>query len=131
MKIIINNARILSKDKLNRFLIDRNTYEYFNRFCNGIENIPIINLEKLKKVLNISQDIDSFYLKNWDDHSKTPYKYIIVQKLDETSAKNTKLSIYNLHIQLYLAITNTDENGQKHNLQFYYSIGNTNTNSLL
>jgi hypothetical protein len=52
---IINNARILGKDNLNRFLIDQNTYEWFMMKISGIENLEhlkyggISNLEYFKK----------------------------------------------------------------------------------
>lgn len=119
-RAIISNARILSKDKLNRFLIDRNTFEYFNRVCNGIENISLIEESRLNKI--IGNNGKTFFL----EKNNNPIKNIHVQKLDDTFAKNSKLTIYNVEIQSRIIIEKTD----KILAEFFYSIGNLNTNTL-
>jgi len=62
---IINNARILSKDKLNRFLVDLSVIDWFQRRMVGIEHIGKYNLNMLK------QQIDPF---NTVSYSKVPIK---------------------------------------------------------
>jgi len=49
-KGIITCARILSKDKLNRFLIDENTYLWFLENIKGIENMPLLTLSDISKL---------------------------------------------------------------------------------
>lgn len=51
---IINNARIMSKDKLNRLLIDEATYDWFLKEINGVENIKIfvaVNMQKNNRII--------------------------------------------------------------------------------
>lgn len=47
-KPIINNARILNKDSLNRFIIDKSVYQYFTNYFNGIGNLPRITIESIE-----------------------------------------------------------------------------------
>ncbi len=47
---IIRCARMLKKDKLNRFLIDKKTYLWFSRNIKGIENLPLIDLNIIKNI---------------------------------------------------------------------------------
>lgn len=47
---IINNVRIHSRDKLNRLLIDGNTNDWFMTNMNGIETIPLLNLNDCQKM---------------------------------------------------------------------------------
>jgi hypothetical protein len=131
-KAIINNARILSKDKLNRFIIDKNTFDYFNKYYNGIESISIINKEVVKQQLNIKKEkFDTFFLIGTIQSIQAPIKSIHVQKLDELLSKNTKLIIYNIEVQLCLAIKKNNEGKSEISTEFIYTIGNTNITSLL
>ena len=121
-KAIIKNARILSKDKLNRFLIDKETFDYFLSKFNGIESLSIRTEEDIKKALKDEEEVDYNNI-NFDN---TGFKNIHVQKLEDTVAKETKLSIYNVEIQ-YLSSLSTDE-GQE--TSFVLTIGNSNVMSI-
>jgi len=118
---IITNSRILSKDRLNRFLIDKNTFEYFNMVCNGIESIPLIP-DKFNQIFG-GADTYFFNKKN------TPFRNIHVQKLNDTLAKNLSLVIYNVEIQLNIVLNSTTKN-ENNSINFICSIGNLNTNNL-
>ena len=118
-KGIIKNARILSKDKLNRFIVDKETYNYFMRnFINGIEILSIIDKNIFMRVMNLSE---SFYSVLFDGRYKNILKNIHVQKIEDTLAKSTKLTIYNVEIQ-FDAITTLD--GQK--TSYIFTLGNSN-----
>jgi hypothetical protein len=58
-KAVIKNSRILSKDRLNRFLIDKETYNYFMKNFNGIESLSIIKGDTFKQIMNIGEDFHS------------------------------------------------------------------------
>ena len=53
---IIKNARIINRDRLNRFLIDEDTYRWFLEKIDGIENFSEIDLEDLLSILDIYPD---------------------------------------------------------------------------
>jgi transposase len=68
---IINNARILSRDHLNRCLLSHNTYDWFLLNMDGIENLQLINL----------YDIDTTYeFANYDSSLIETGKNIIINK---------------------------------------------------
>jgi len=56
---IINNARILAKDKLNRFLIDKYTIDWFDLEMNGIENLTNITSADFEEI-NLFKNYKSF-----------------------------------------------------------------------
>jgi hypothetical protein len=86
-KAIINNARILSKDRLNRFIIDKDTFNYFNKYYRGIESISIINKETIRCNLKIKEEFNTFFFNGKMTSIQVPVKNIHVQKLDECYQK--------------------------------------------
>lgn len=76
---IINCARIMSKDRLNRFLLDKNAIIWFNQNINGIENLQSLTIEDLEKI----EIFGNFDLENV--HSKQKNK-----SLKENEAENEK-----------------------------------------
>ena len=100
---IINNARVLIKDSLNRFLLDENTHRWFLYQINGIENLQYVSISQL-------QDLPTFadYTRiDGDNHIYVDSKGFDfekmiscdIQKIGDIMAKNTNLTIYNLHLQ--------------------------------
>jgi hypothetical protein len=130
-KAIITNARMLSKDKLNRFLVDQNTYTYFIRNFNGIETLPILTKEDIKRVLKIEGEIYSWFIykneKYMHQQQFIPERIrnVHIQKIENLFEKETCLIIYNIEIQTGVEIYD-DKNINK-GTQFIYSVGNTNT----
>jgi len=47
---IINNAWLLRRDKLNRLLIENNTYEWFLNSIAGVENMMITGLNDISQI---------------------------------------------------------------------------------
>jgi hypothetical protein len=102
---IITSARMLSKDSLNRFLLDQSTYEWFMHTMMGVENLQFISID----------DIATYPQFALYDREKTSnpemvfpleknfsFQKIIstdVQKIGEIVAKTSTLNIYNLHLQ--------------------------------
>lgn len=100
---IINNARILGKDSLNRLLIDENTHNWFMININGVENLQTLELADLAMLGDFAR-YDRAYMKAPHENGTFVKKYCEVTaadilKIGTILAKNTKLSIYNLHIQ--------------------------------
>ena len=129
-KGIITNARILKKDKLNRFLIDNNVYNYFIKNFNGLETLLILTKSTLKNVFKIEGEINSWYFikdeyQEENMFSNDRIRNVHVQKVDDLFEKDTHLTIYNIEIQITVDII--DENEPDKNVNFILSIGNTNT----
>jgi hypothetical protein len=128
-KAIITNARILAKDKLNRFLVDKNFHNYFIRNFNGIETLQILTKNNIKRVLKIKEDIISWFIYN-DENNLNEFstndriKNIHVQKIEDLFEKETQLIIYNIEIQIVVQIN--DDNDPNKNTKYILSIGNTN-----
>jgi len=137
---IITNARILSRDKLNRFLIDENAYKWFLSKIDGIENITEITLEDLLDILDIYQDWGSSAIFRNNETFKTDasnkygreygkFKSCHIQKIGNVLSKNDLVSIYNLELQVYVYIFNpkVSENGRG----LVVSIGNSNNSGIV
>jgi hypothetical protein len=136
---IITNARILSRDKLNRFLIDEKTYRWFLAKIDGIENIGEIPLEELLEILDIYPDWGrtAIFRTNetykMDDHNKFGRKYgkiksCHVQKIGNISAKEELFSVYNVEIQIYTYIFNPNDSVTGRGM--VVSIGNSNNSGI-
>jgi hypothetical protein len=122
-KGIIKNARILSKDKLNRFIIDKETHNYFMRYFNGIETLSIINKETFMRTMNLDENFHSIL---FDGRNKNILKNIHIQKIEDTLAKSINLNIYNVEIQ-FNAITTFDN--QK--ISYIFTVGNSNAVNII
>lgn len=157
---IINNARIMSKDKLNRLLIDEYSYDWFLKEINGVENIKnfvIVNIQRNNRVIALKNS--GFSTKEQLDSLKSKYENsfvlgiqkdnelkkgntnteffdvitnVICQKLDQISVKEDSFKVYNLFIQYLLTIDNDEDVTPS----AYYtevlsvSLGNLNTNGI-
>jgi hypothetical protein len=130
-KGIITNARILSKDRLNRFLIDSNVYNYFTRFFNGIETLPVIPNETVKRVLKIEGDFKSYYFPNSDDPADDrqityyPIRNINIQKVEDLFEKEAQLTLYNIEVQIEMHLNELFSRSEHNN--FIFTVGNANS----
>ena len=123
---IINCARIMSRDKLNRFLIDNNVFSWFNKEFNSIENLQVIEPKEDFKYIN--------FLKN--DFNEENYSSLIfnlekktilnvnVLKIGEIISKSDIISIHSLHIQIRLTSDGKDLR------KYTITIGNMNSTGL-
>ena len=133
---IITNARIISKDKLNRFLIDEKTYQWFLTKFNGIENITEITLEDINQVVRLQKKITSSLFFSSESQIEVrkqgrEYNKFIschLQKIGSVLAKESSISVYNVELQAYMYVFDeTDINKGKH---FVVSVGNLNCTGL-
>lgn len=121
---IINNARILSKDSLNRLLIDLNTITWLNTNINSPENLLDLDKEGLSK---------TNYFKKYDKTKNThlfnttgKVLSVDIQKVGTLKAKETILDVFNMHLQARL-----DMNVGHQDYKIYViTIGNLNTSGI-
>ncbi len=118
---IINNARILSKDNLNRLLIDSNSIKWFTKNMNSVENLLV-----LEKKSFLSLPYFSSYDENFTSllfqHSDS-FKSVDVLAIGSIMIKNTPLEIFNLHVQAIISFKSQDDGLKK----FVVTLGNLNT----
>lgn len=130
---IINNNRILSRDSLNRFLIDENTYNWFMLNMSGLENLQILSLKEIQRIqefvdYKLQDDMDSIFPMDYKYDQKESIIGIDVQKIGKIQVKSSYLSIYNLHIQYLGGIASTDDPEQKTVITL--TLGNLNTSGI-
>ncbi|MBN3035331.1 MAG: hypothetical protein JW861_07070, partial [Bacteroidales bacterium] len=65
-RAIINNARILIKDSLNRCLIDEHVHSWFMTNLDGVENLQIATLTDISNIHEFSSEYDPEQLKYGD-----------------------------------------------------------------
>jgi hypothetical protein len=131
-RALINNARILQRDNLNRCLIDQNVNAWFLVNIGGIENLQVITTSE---ICNIHEFIDDYNCTILDEESdeifgiieKRTYGIINsdILKIGKIQSKSTELNIYLIHLQVSLKLTNDDDPEQKK--VFTISLGNLNT----
>jgi hypothetical protein len=126
-KAIITNSRILTKDRLNRFLIDKESHDFFISKFNGIESLLITKRKNIERFLNIQDKLESNIFSEKSDKNIFNWclKNIHVQKINDLSSKNTILEVYNVEVQFLSGYTNNDEDTNEHTL-FILTIGNSN-----
>ena len=124
---IINNARIISKDKLNRFLVDENTYLWFRQNINGLENLIVLDQRDFKSIE---------IMKNFDFEKTVTYLFenkpngarilnVDLLKIGEVISKLDKVSIYSLYIQTYMKSPGRELE------KIVVTIGNLNTSGII
>lgn len=121
---IINNARILSKDSLNRLLIDGNTIQWLGKNINGVETLISMEKSDFLKVNYFKKSDDG--LPSYFFNSKGKFKSVDVLKVGMIKAKQNEIDVYNLHVQaeIKLAVAH-------HKFDVYViSLGNLNTTGI-
>lgn len=128
---IINNARILAKDNLNRMLIDNNTLKWFDTHINTIENLAVIKYSDLLKISifkDYNSDSKTVIFNDGDDFNTI--KSLDILKIGSIKSKNTGLDIYNLKIQFLLSYGGEKGKFSKEYERFLFTIGNLNTQGI-
>jgi hypothetical protein len=131
-RALINNARILQRDNLNRCLIDQNVNTWFLVNIGGLENMQVITMSEISNIHDLLDDYDSSIL---DEHAdeifgiieKSTYGIINsdILKIGKIQSKSTELNIYLLHLQVSIKRINDDDPNQTK--VFTISLGNLNT----
>lgn len=123
---IINCARIISRDKLNRFLIDENTKKWFVEKLNNVENLAYLELWKEYKFFDFIKvsEGEKFESLIFSD-TGNKIKNVDIMKIGEIKSKLDTLSIYNLHIQSLMFLTEASKFKK-----ITITLGNLNSNGL-
>ena len=102
---LINCSRVLAKDKLNRCLIDENTYRWFIANTNGVESLRTMPFTALKSSdafhgYEFGGENRSFCLPETRTLENRGIDRLDILKIGEIKSKNNIISVYNLHAQL-------------------------------
>jgi hypothetical protein len=131
---IINNARILSKDTLNRCLIDQQTYDWFLINIDGLENLQVYTIEDIANIYDFL-DYDRKFISEGENEilRVTPSRRsgIInsdILKVGQIQSKETLINIYNLHLQVTLSVYSDRKVESRRTMTV--SLGNLNTSGI-
>lgn len=132
-RAIINNARILVKDDLNRCLIDEHVHTWFTTNIGGLESLQVLTMEDVTNIFHFRENYNVDYLRKEDpifgDQTSRDIGIINsdVLKIGKIKSKETDLTIYNLHLQVSLWVEH-EQAGQKKRVTL--SMGNLNTTGI-
>lgn len=132
-RAIINNARILVKDDLNRCLIDEHVHTWFTTNIGGLESLQVLTMEDVTNIFHFRENYNVEYLRKEDpifgDQTSRDIGIINsdVLKIGKIKSKETDLTIYNLHLQVSLWVEH-EQAGQKKRVTL--SLGNLNTSGI-
>lgn len=104
---IINNARIMSKDKLNRLLIDENSYDWFLKEINGVENIKnfnVVNQQKNNRITTLKNH--NYAINDQLDFLKNKYENSLVLGVQKDNEFKNQLNHENWNTEYLNVITN-------------------------
>ena len=131
---IINNARILEKDTLNRCLLDQRTYEWFLTNMDGIENLQTYTIHDIANIFDFTK-YDKKYIKSGENDiintRLSRYTGIInsdILRIGQFQSKETVMNIFNLHLQVTLYASADDKQDSKRRITV--SLGNLNTSGI-
>ena len=123
----------MSKDTLNRCIIDQNVYDWFTLNIDGMENLQLITIDDIANIYEIQGSYDTQVLDEHEDaifgHNVSRTTGIInsdVLKIGEIHSKETSLSVYNIHLQIVSRWKRSDTERT-----ITVSLGNLNTSSLV
>lgn len=128
---IINNARILAKDKLNRFLVDANAISWFDKELNGIENLVTFDADKDFSKIQFFDDYNDIKDKKGRisvlfDNVTSKFISTDVLHIGEIKSKLDIINIYSIHIQIKVTSM-----GTKKFRRYTVSVGNLNSSDLI
>ena len=131
---IINNARILEKDGLNRCLLDQHTYEWFLTNIDGIENLQTYTIDDIANIYEFTTYDKSLINTGENDIINTRlsrHTGIInsdILRIGQFHTKEVLMNIFNLHLQITLYAYADDKKDSKRRITV--SLGNLNTSGI-
>lgn len=132
---IITCARILGRDKLNRFLIDEEVKTWFDHEMNGIETLICLGINNLQNEPvhdQIVKDKSSYKSLLMPEQGSNPGNSNIVtvnlSKIGAVESKGDLVSVYNLHLQSYLVVASLAAPNRPQ--KFIVTLGNLNPSGL-
>ncbi|MCZ8240151.1 MAG: hypothetical protein O9346_08700 [Leptospiraceae bacterium] len=131
-KAIIHSARIMSKDKLDRCLMDAKSYRWFQDQFNGIETLEMMDYAMFQNSEAFSNFEPKYFEREkgmviGDCPNHNGIQNIIVQDIGEINAKKDVLNVYNLFCQF--SYEHLEINSKKRN-KIRISLGNLNTTGI-
>ena len=122
---IINNARILARDALNRFLIDGYTVDWFQKNLLTLESLLTLTADDLRQISALNQADDKVVTDLFDTTiSQQGFKTVHLQKIGVVTSKQTTLDVYSLMLQV--ALSQDDGRIDTAKRKVVVSIGNLN-----
>jgi hypothetical protein len=131
---IINNARILDKDSLNRCLLDQPTYEWFLTNIDGIENLQTYTIHDIANIYEfthynqdqIKNGVNDIINTRLSRHSGIINSDIL--RVGQIQVKEIQMNIFNLHLQVTLYAYADNKIDSKRRITV--SLGNLNTSGI-
>lgn len=137
---IITCARILSVDRLNRFLLDEKTNDWFDQNLNGVETLLSLGMNNLssndalkpflspEKVGGGKGSLMLPELGNDPGRINSNILNVTVSKIGDLEVKKDTISVYSVHLQVYIVYI-TFETVQSPE-KYVVSVGNLNVAGL-
>ncbi len=131
---IINNARILDKDSLNRCLLDQPTYEWFLTNIDGIENLQTYTIDDIANIYEFThynQDLIKNGVNDIINTRLSRHSGVInsdILRIGQIQVKEIQMNIFNLHLQVTLYASADDKKDTKRRITV--SLGNLNTSGI-
>lgn len=130
---MILNARILSRDHLNRFLIDNNSNEWFSHKIKGVENLAFTPCKSIAQQVDF-QGYDSELLDNPSlilspiaETIGNGIRQLHCMKIGQVQSKEAELDVYSLYLQALLSMSGGDKS---ETLNLMVSLGNLNSSGI-
>ena len=129
---IIDNSRLLGRDRLNRCLIDQGTLDWFTRNTGGVENLGTIGLKDLQRMPDF-KDYDAklaahntpVFPVTGGLQAANQWKDVDVLRIGAVSAKERKLQVYSLHVHFVSVLIDEKDHAKR---QFFtVTLGNLNS----
>lgn len=134
-RAVIDNARIMVKDELNRCLIDENVHSWFMQNCDGLESLQIMTFSDIMNIYEFKTyydfcDKDSLYDELFEAEPSRKYGIINsdILKVGKIRSKDSEINIYNLHLQVSITLYDDDDRSKKRTITI--SLGNLNTTGI-
>jgi hypothetical protein len=132
---IINNARILNKDTLNRCLIDQQTYDWFLISIDGLENLQVLTINDIANIYDfldydrklLTEGLNEI-LDNNASNRRTGIINSDILKVGQIQSKESLINIFNLHLQITMQIYSDRKVESKRTITV--SLGNLNTSGI-
>jgi hypothetical protein len=92
---IIRNARVLSRDSLNRFLADENSVEWFRKRISTVDSLLLLEPSNFKSVGGTGGVQTLLFAK-----AKNAFRSLNVQRVGSARVKESEIDIYNIYAQV-------------------------------
>lgn len=131
---IINSSRLLSKDTLNRFLIDEKVHQWFLERTVGIESLSGLNmahLSNLEMFKDSTRPKESVIFGATEPLSRigNAFQFVTLSKIGFLKVKSTELNVYNLYVQVSLNYY-PDVKDRDNPVTLVVSLGNLNASGI-